>query len=304
MITVSAPGKLLLLGDHAVVYGYPCLVTAVDKRLYVEAEIIEASEDDIITPQVKESRFVLETLAYFKEKFHIQDAIRIKTQGDFSHQVGLGSSSAVTVATFEALNILFSLHLTKKEIFDMSYHVTLLIQGVGSGFDVAAATFGGSLYYVKGGVKMELLPLSHLPIVVGYSGIKADTPLYIRKVAEAFKQRKGEMDILFQSISDLVEKAKISLLKEDFEKVGTLFTENHSILKKLGVSIPKLDDMVEASISAGAWGAKLSGAGGGDCMIALVSDSKREGVEKAIRKMGGEIIPVTVNAPGVERDNI
>jgi len=186
----------------------------------------------------------------------------------------------------------------------MSYHVTLLIQGVGSGFDVAAATFGGSLYYVKGGVKMELLPLSHLPIVVGYSGIKADTPLYIRKVAEAFKQRKGEMDILFQSISDLVEKAKISLLKEDFEKVGTLFTENHSILKKLGVSIPKLDDMVEASISAGAWGAKLSGAGGGDCMIALVSDSKREGVEKAIRKMGGEIIPVTVNAPGVERDNI
>ena len=70
-IKVSAPGKLLLLGDHAVVYGYPCIVTAVDKRLYVEAEIINDSENKIIAPQVKESRFVLESIATFKEKFKI-----------------------------------------------------------------------------------------------------------------------------------------------------------------------------------------------------------------------------------------
>ena len=80
-IKVSAPGKLMLLGDHAVVYGYPCLVTAVDKRLYVEAEIINAENDDIITPQVKESRFVLESIAYFKEQFQIKESVRIKTKG-------------------------------------------------------------------------------------------------------------------------------------------------------------------------------------------------------------------------------
>lgn len=302
MITVSAPGKLMLLGEHAVVYGFPCIVTAVDKRLYVEVEIIDAAEDDIITPQVKESRFVLETLSYFKEKFNINSSIRIKTRGDFSHQVGLGSSSAVTVATFEALNILFSLHLTKKQIFDMSYHVTLLIQGVGSGFDVAVATSGGTLYYVKGGEKMESLSLSNLPLVVGYSGIKADTPFYIRKVSEAFKQRKEEMSSLFGSISSLVEKAKLSLMSENFEEAGKLFTQNHTILQKLGVSTPILDDMVKASIAAGAWGAKLSGAGGGDCMIALVSDDKRELVEKAIRDEGGEIINVQVNTSGVMQE--
>jgi len=99
-VKVSAPGKLLLLGDHAVVYGYPCLVTAVDKRLYVEARVIEADKDDIVTPQVKESRFVLESLAHFKKKYNIVSSIRIRTKGDFSHRVGLGSSSAVTVATF------------------------------------------------------------------------------------------------------------------------------------------------------------------------------------------------------------
>jgi len=302
MITVSAPGKLMLLGEHAVVYGYPCLVTAVDKRLYVEAEIIDANEDDIITPQVKESRFVLETLSYFKEKFNIRSSIRIKTRGDFSHQVGLGSSSAVTVATFEALNILFNLSLSKKEIFDMSYHVTLLIQGVGSGFDVAVATTGGTLCYVKGGVEMETLSLSNLPLIVGYSGVKADTPLYIRKVSEAFKQRKNEMTTLFESISVLVKKAKEFLISENFKEAGALFTENHTILQKLGVSTPILDTMVAASLEAGAWGAKLSGAGGGDCMIALVDNEKKQTVENAIRKVGGEIIEVKVNTSGVTQE--
>ena len=72
-IKVSAPGKLMLLGEHAVVYGYPCIVTAVDKRLYVEAEIIDKKEDEIVTPQVKENRFVLETLAHFREEFKKQE---------------------------------------------------------------------------------------------------------------------------------------------------------------------------------------------------------------------------------------
>lgn len=76
-------------------------------------------------------------------------------------------------------------------------------------------------------------------------------------------------------------------------------TANHILLKKMGVSTQKLDDMVQASINAGAWGAKLSGAGGGDCMIALVADGKRSAVEKAIGDVGGEIIRVGVNTPGV-----
>lgn len=299
MITVSAPGKLMLFGEHAVVYGYPCIVTAVDKRLYVEAEIIQGNEDEIITPQVKESRFVLETLAYVKKKFHINSCVRIKTRGDFSHQVGLGSSSAVTVATFEALNKLFTLNLSKKDLFEMSYHVTLLIQGVGSGFDVAVATMGGTLYYVKGGKQMQSLSLSSLPLVVGYSGIKADTPFYIRKVAEAFRKRRKEMIQYFESIATIVTKAQKYLMNNDFEHTGKLLTENHYVLQELGVSTPILDDMVKASIEAGAWGAKLSGAGGGDCMIALVDQKKRGQVKNAILETGGEVIEVEVNTTGV-----
>lgn len=290
----------MLLGDYAVVYNNPCLVTAVDKRLYVEAEIIKKEEDEIITPQVKESRFVLETIAHFKEKFLIRDSVRIKTQGDFSHQVGLGSSSAVTVATLEALNQLFQKNLTKKQVFDMCYSVTLSIQGVGSGFDIAAAVYGGIQYYVTGGAVIESIHITSLPLVVGYSGIKADTPFYIRKVAEAFKYKQDELKNIFASVTSLVEEAKVGLMTSDFEKTGKCMTQNHTLLQKLGVSIPKLDEMVEVANQTGAWGAKLSGAGGGDCMIALVSDEKREGVMRAIEKVGGEIIHVSLNAKGVE----
>jgi len=298
-IKVSAPGKLLLLGDHAVVYGYPCLVTAVDKRLYVEAELIDAQEDEIITPQVKESRFVLESIAYFKEKYQIEKSVRIKTKGDFSHHVGLGSSSAVTVATFKALSLLFQKEITLKELFEMSYHVNIIIQGVGSGFDIAAATFGGTHEYVVGGKVIDALHISDLPLVVGYSGTKADTPFYIRKVAEAFKSKKQEMEDIFKSMQVLVERAKKGLLSHNLATVGICMNENQKLLTKLGVSTPKLESMIKAAIDVGAYGAKLSGAGGGDCMIALVDNKKRNKVEHAIEQVGGEIIHVNVNTVGV-----
>ncbi len=289
----------MLLGEHAVVYGYPCIVTAVDKRLYVEAEVINKREDEIVTPQVKESRFVLEAIADFREKFNIKKSVKVITNGDFSHNVGLGSSSAVTVATFVALSSLFNVSISKREIFDLSYKLNLKIQGVGSGFDIAAATYGGILYFVTGGKVIEPLNIDSLSLVVGYSGVKADTPFYVRKVAETFENRKNELKMIFEKIAKLVESTKKSLLENNLNKLGKSLTENHKLLQKLGVSIPKLDKMVEAALKAGAYGAKLSGAGGGDCMIALVSKENRKQVESAIEKVGGEIINVSNNAKGV-----
>ncbi|MFA5135795.1 MAG: mevalonate kinase [Patescibacteria group bacterium] len=299
MIKVSAPGKLMLLGDHAVVYGYPCIVTAVDKRLYVEAEIIDGESDDIITPQVKECRFVLESISCFKNKYGIRSAVRVKTNGDFSHQVGLGSSSAVTVATFKALSLLYDISITTKELFDMSYQVTLRIQGLGSGFDIAAATYGKTIYYVTAGKIIDPLHIAKLPLVVGYSGVKADTPFYVRKVEEDFRTKGEEMKNIFCSIQKLVEDARHALIAQKFDELGIYMDKNHELLKRLGVSTVKLDDMVSAARDAGAWGAKLSGAGGGDCMIALVDENRRTHVERAIEKAGGEIIRVQVNTEGM-----
>ncbi|MBI2640986.1 mevalonate kinase [Candidatus Roizmanbacteria bacterium] len=299
-VSVSAPGKLMLFGEHAVVYGYPSVVTAVDKRLYVEAEQTDKEVEEVITPQVKESRFVSESISFFREKFAVKEHVKVRTRGDFSHNVGLGSSSAATVAVLAALGVLFNKFFKKRTLFDMSYQVNIKIQGVGSGFDVAAATFGGTLYFIRQGEVLEPLSVGALPLVIGYSGIKADTPSYVRKVAENFKQKKNETIDIFKKIRDLVELAKQSLLVKDYEMVGKLMTRNHVLLQQLGVSTVKLDSMIDAAFNTGAFGAKLSGAGGGDCMIALVPSEKRKNVEKAIEKAGGQVIKVKNNAEGVK----
>jgi len=298
-ISVYAPGKLMLLGEHAVVYGYPCIVTAVSSKIKVELENTLSSKIQIDAPQVKDVSFVEESIRIFKEKFKFKDGLLIKTYSEFSSQYGFGSSSAVTVAILYGLSRLFNLNLTKKQIFDLGLKVTLNIQKVGSGFDIAAATFGKTLYFIKGGKKIEKLNIDELPLVVGYSGIKASTPKIVQQIKERLKKEKKEIFKIFDLIGKIVEEGKKSLLEKNYQRLGELMNENHMLLKKLGVSTKKLDQMCEASLNAGAYGAKLSGAGGGDCMIALVPLSKKGTAEKAIEKAGGKILKVSNNVSGV-----
>jgi len=298
-ISVYAPGKLMLLGEHAVVYGYPCIVTAVSSKIKVELENTLSSKIQIDAPQVKDVSFVEESIRIFKEKFKFKDGLLIKTYSEFSSQYGFGSSSAVTVATLYGLSRLFNLNLTKKQIFDLGLEVTLNIQKVGSGFDIAAATFGKTLYFIRGGKKIEKLNIDELPLVVGYSGIKASTPKIVQQIKERLKKEKKEIFKIFDLIGKIVEEGKKSLSEKNYQRLGKLMNENHMLLKKLGVSTKKLDQMCEASISAGAYGAKLSGAGGGDCIIALVPLSKKGTVEKAIENVGGKILKVRNNVSGV-----
>jgi mevalonate kinase len=288
----------MLLGEHAVVYDYPCLVTAVSSKIKVEIEIISTGIK-IEAPQVKDVSFVEESIRFFKEKFKFKEGLSIKTHSEFSSQYGFGSSSAVTVATLYGLSQLFKLNLSKRETFDFGLEITLRIQKVGSGFDIAAATFGKTLYFITGGKKIEILPIDELPLVVGYSGVKASTPKIVNQIKERLRKEKGKIFGIFNKIGKIVEEGKDSLLAKDYQRLGFLMNENHQLLKELGVSTAKLDKMCEAARKAGAYGAKLSGAGGGDCMIALVPKLKKSEIEKAIDKVGGEIIKVKNNANGV-----
>lgn len=298
-IKTSAPGKLMLFGEHAVVYGRPCIVTAVSSRIHIE---IESSQKRfaIDAPQVKDVRFVEETIRVFKEKYKISNGLSIKTQSDFSSQYGFGSSSAVTTAMICALSSLFNIKLSKKEIFNLGYEITLNIQGVGSGFDIAAATFGKTIYFLTGGKIIEPLNIFELPLVVGYSGVKADTPKIVKSLKSKVKKQKSKYFKIFDKIGIIVEKAKKNLIKKNYQTLGNLMNKNQDLLQNLGVSTPKLDKMCRAALDAGAWGAKLSGAGGGDCMIALVSEDKKNKVEAAIKIACGKVISVKNNAEGVK----
>jgi mevalonate kinase len=317
-ITVSAPGKLMLLGEHAVVYNHPCLVTAVDQRMRATVEVLDSQEFQLEAPDVKVTnykkslsqlgkgdipkgaQFVEIAIKNISEKYPLKLGISVTTTSDFSSQFGFGSSSASTVCTIKAVSEILGLNLSNREIFDLAFKTVLDIQGKGSGFDVAAAVYGGTLYFITGGKVIEPLKISSLPLIVGYSGIKADTVTLINKVKETFVDNNDRLQEIYSEIEKIVEKAKTFVIAGDWEHVGSLMNENQKLLKELGVSIDKLDNMISGAIQAGAYGAKLSGAGGGDCMIALAPEDKIKLVESAITEAGGQVLSVKTNAEGVK----
>ncbi len=316
-IAVSAPGKLMLLGEYAVVYNRPCLVTAVNQRLKLEITIMEEPLLRLDAPDVgindyrkslndlgkghipKGAKFVEIAVLNFFRKHRRSTGMHVKTYTEFSSMFGFGSSSAATVCTIKALSELFNITLTDKELFDLAYKTVLDIQGKGSGFDIAAAIYGGTLYFFTAGKKIEPLKIKSLPLIVGYSGVKADTVTLINQIKEKAKKYPDIIDRIYDHIAELVEQAKQALLAKDWVRFGELMNMNQGYLNSLGVSTEKLEIMIYATRSAGAYGAKLSGAGGGDCMIAIAPENKKQAVRDAITKKGGQIIDTTTNCKGV-----
>ena len=332
-IIISAPGKLMLFGEHAVVYGRPCLVSAVDTRLSISIKKISQKKVKIKALQVgitdfqkslesirlqgqslqsvdKRCCFVEAAIGNFYRKYglkyggkyELDSGFELEIKNGFSCKYGLGSSSAVTVCMIKALSEIFGMKLSKKEIFDLAYKAVLQVQGVGSGFDVAAAVWGGILFYRSGGKKIIPLNVKKLPLVIAYSGTKADTPTLIRKVQSLRFKRSNYVEKMFDKIEKAVEKGKRDLERENWENLGKLMTKNQELLAKLGVSTPKIDKLIKSALKAGAYGAKLSGAGGGDCMIVLASKEKRHLVEQALVKAGGILVPVETGAEGVRKE--
>lgn len=312
----------MIMGEHAVVYGHPCIVTAVDQRVRVSVGPNGEGEVHIKSPNVgldeykksldmlgqgdvpKSMTFVEHLIKRLYKKYQLSSGITVTTESDFSTQFGFGSSAAVAVALAQALSGYFKLEMNKQEIFEQAYGAVLDVQGVGSGFDVAASVYGGTMYYVTPGKVMEQIAEGELPMVVGYTGIKADTPTIVRQVAELRRQEKW-VDAVMGDIDDLVERAKEAIQSKNNELVGQLMNKNQELLESLNVSSIELDNLIKGVRKVGAWGAKLSGAGGGDCMIAWTGEESKHRVIEAINKAGGEWMEVTTGAEGVrveERD--
>lgn len=317
VITVSAPGKLMLFGEHAVIYGRPCIVTAVDTRVTVTVEKVPSQSLIISAPDVgivdyvkvvsklgqggipNGVKFVEFAVKNFKSKYKLLSGLKITTKSGFSSKFGFGSSSAITVAVLKAISELFRVKVSKNELFDLAYKTVLDVQGVGSGFDLAAAIWGGTIYFVSGGKKVVPLKVGDLPLVVGYTGVKADTATLVLKVADLYKKNNKVLGRIFEAIESIVVLAKNAIIQKDYKKLGELMNLNEGLLDSLGVSTIVLSDLIFASRKSGAYGAKLSGAGGGDCMIALADAKHGNKVKMAIKAAGGTILDIKTGAEGV-----
>jgi mevalonate kinase len=317
MIKVSAPGKLMLFGEHAVVHGRPCIVTAVDARMRVflkkrkDNKIVVnipdlnlknyiVSTEDLDKPCKKEIKFVLTAIKNFFEKYQIKSGLEIETKSEFSMKFGLGSSSAVTVATIKGLSKLFGIKMRNKELFDLAYKTVLDIQKVGSGFDLAAAIYGGTLYFVTGGKVIKKIKIRNIPVIVGYTGIKADTATLVKMINRKLKKNPQKINKIFDEIGRIVNLAKVEIKDSNWKRVGELMNLNQDLLRELDVSSQELENLIKAALDSGAYGAKLSGAGGGDCMIAIGDEKNFSKIKMAMEKAGGKIIEMKIPAEGVK----
>ena len=317
----TAPGKIILFGEHSVVYKGPAILLAVDrrasviaskredKRIYIDSEDLGFSGyfDDgnytAVTGKVWRGRNMgaLEVAAK-KVMAHlgVDSGINLKVRSMIPIAVGLGSSAAVCVATTAAIGELFDGNLSKEKIAELSLEGEKVIHGNPSGADNNIATYGGIMRYERG-VGLNRLKLDEpLPFVIGNTRKKRSTRNMVEGV-KAIRDRNPEVvDPIIYTMASLSQVGLDALLHRDTSKLGDLMNLNHGLLTAIGVSTQELDDLVYAARREGALGAKLTGAGGGGCIIALAEEQNLGKVEWGIRAARGYSMRVNLTDEGVK----
>ncbi|WP_227376106.1 mevalonate kinase [Haladaptatus halobius] len=295
MIVSSAPGKVYLFGEHAVVYGEPAVPCAIERRATVT---VESRDDDRLrvnakdlslngftveysggtdeTPDVNVSEslvragvgYIDASIEQARDATDTPDAgFDITVESDIPLGAGLGSSAAVTVATIDAASRELGVELPTDEIADRAYRAELAVQdGEASRADTFCSATGGAVRVE--GDDCRAIEAPDLPIVVGFDGGAGDTGKLVAGVRALREKYEFATDTV-ESVGDIVRRGERVLAEGDVDELGRLMDFNHGLLEALGVSSRSLDNMVWAARDAGALGAKLTGAGGGGCIVAL-----------------------------------
>lgn len=313
MVICSAPGKVILFGEHAVVYGMPALAAAIEKRTYVT---VQANISDKIKINSADSSGMVsipienlgapskDTYRYVKRAVYLtfqhqgkRTGLDIEIESRIPPASGLGSSAAVTVAAILAVSVALGNPLDKKTISSLAHRVEIDVQGAASPTDTSTSTFGG-IQFIEPGKIVTYLD-SPLNLVVGYSGMKRSTKVLVENVRKIKEKYPPIMDPIIQAIGKITEEGKMKIIENDLGAIGELMNLNQGLLDSLGVSNRILWNLVYSARDAGAFGAKLTGAGGGGCMIALVNDDP-EKVIAAIEKEGCKAFYAPISKEGVK----
>lgn len=305
--SATAPGKIILTGEHFVVYGEPALVMAINRNVHVTVKersdrlmrvtstlgFVGTFEGTKFKPEKggAEARRILTpikvsaqaALSHLKE----DSGLNIEVDSNIPVAVGLGSSGALAVATVAAVGKLFGVDFTEREVIRLSLEAEKFVHVNPSGIDQSISAKGGVILYKRGegASSLDIEPM--IPIVIGNTGIRRNTGKLVDGVRERRNRFPSLMTPLIHVAGELTVQATEALRRGDLKKMGELMDVNHGLLTSIGVSNEVLDRLVHASKRGGALGAKITGAGGGGCIIALSTMDKRESIAKAIHEAGG-----------------
>lgn len=308
-VVASAPAKVILFGEHFVVYGEPAIVLAIDKRAYAKAEnrtdkrVFLRSTNLGLAVSVENRSFKVEqgdpreaklkfepvelAVERVLEKYGENVGVNVEITSTVPVAAGLGSSAAVVAAVTTAVGALLDMNMSKEDIFKIAYEAEKLVHGTPSGVDPAISTFGGTLLYQMDTGFKPLEVKADIPLVIGDTGVGRSTRVQVEKVREVKQRYPQIVQPMMSAAREIVLRALDALKKNDLETLGGLMNLNQALLYGVGVSDESLEWLINAARKAGALGAKLTGAGGGGCMIALANNEKLEQVSEAIQRAGG-----------------
>ena len=305
----SAPGKVILFGEHFVVYGVKAILCAINKRITVTAEKIDENKISIksnigdleLEPnkEISEINSPLKPFYYLAKKLieNQNTGIQIIVESDIPLGVGLGSSSACCVAGAAAISRLFK-ETSKDEILKLAIEAEKTIFKNTSGADCTVCTYGGIMEYDKenGFNKIESEPNFHL--VIANSNIEHSTESVVAGVKEFKEKNKEQFSTLCNIESKLVEDV-LKLLKEnDIRELGNKVSENQGYLETIGISNEKLREMIKIGQNK-SFGAKITGAGGGGCIYALTDESNLEQTKNQFKTENYDCFSVKIDFQGL-----
>ncbi len=312
MTRAHAPGKVILYGEHAVVYGRPAIAVPVQQvratvdvtdlpeapagAVFLESDatgtrawLSDLPEDD---PLRRIAQSTLERWAAADRlalSIHITSTIPIAS--------GLGSGAAVSVAVARAVSEHLGHPLTADAVSALAFDVERLHHGTPSGIDNTVASYESPVYFVRGEPIVRVKVGAAFDLLIGDTGIPAPTAKAVASVRRRWESEREAMETLFDSVGDIARRARTAIESGDIAALGSLMNENQTLLVEMGVSSPELNRLIDAALRAGALGAKLSGGGMGGNMIAVVTPDRARPVGAALLEAGATRAVATQVAP-------
>ena len=297
--SATSPGKIILFGEHAVVYGEPAIAVPVfstQAKAIVSARIqgkpgeiwIEAPDISLSAPMNQldtnhHLRAAIEIVIDDKDLDQVPSC-KIQITSEMPPSSGLGSSAAISISLIRAFSAFLGKRLNDEEVSDLAYEVEKIHHGTPSGIDNTVISHQKPVYYRKGKPFDFLNIGEEFSVLIVYSDIPGNTREAVEGVQERWQNEPDRYNRIFSRIGEITQAAKVIIETGNPDQLGPMMDENHKLLQGIGVSSHELDQLVRAAVEAGALGAKLSGGGLGGHIIALVKTDADHICDELLKK--------------------
>ena len=301
-------GKVILFNEHFVVYGLPAIVSAIGRKTTAVVEKGSGSGTEVNdcrpeTPgykaeKLREQQESVQRMLKFMNINTEHNHFKITLGGDLIAASGVGASAASCAAIARAFSEELVLNYSDEQVNQTAYEGEKGYHGTPSGIDNTAATYGGLIWYRRGGESqiMDRMKLRKpVEVVMGNTGIVADTKIVVADVKERKEKEAEKYAQIFKNADELAQKARKQLAAFDLPNLGISMNKNHEMLQQIGVSCDELDVLVDLARDNGALGAKMTGTGRGGYMVALTPGRElQERVAVEIERKGFQALRTTI----------